>query len=424
MSSSTTTENTTTVRETVSVVANYEIRRVPVGEENILADSPHLVARQNALYATKKITAGTRLICEAPLIEVPSETYEDLEVLRDAFAALSQTEQERYLKLNTVPLHVATQLQEIDQFIRPVARDMAFLKVKENKTAFEIEELSRYGAKVDEAITTFRLRARFHAGCYEIAERGVMAHFLEAAFLRNSCVPNCYTEYNATTHRRTVHAIQDIAVDEELTITKLHDTYLYSAANRANALMDLFGVECKCVACDLASPVFKMQDETRQRMMQACIQLEKETSDIPVFDQSLTETAIISSNDEVNETAAPTATISLARLEAVERLALSILADLKTLKRNGGLEAIWALNPLIERIEPRLAQFPEHNAALRWKLMGMKAHQAMKAYEVSLGKDNDKFVLAEMRWKRVVKAVKEDEERAARLKESRARLGL
>lgn len=284
MTPSTATESPTAIRETVIVVANYEIRRVPVGEENILVDSPYLVVGQNALYATQKIVSGTRLICESPLMEVPSETYDDLQVLRDTFAALSPTEQDRFFKLNMVPTHVATQLQEIDMVVQPVARDMAWLKTKQHKTAFEIEELNKYGAKVDEAIATLRLRARFHAGCYEVAERGTMAHFLETAILRNSCMPNCYTDYNVTTGRRTVHAIKDIAADEELTIAKLHNTYFYSAANRAIALMDLFGVECKCVACDLSSPVFGLQDEIRQRMLQASIQLEKETSDIPIFD--------------------------------------------------------------------------------------------------------------------------------------------
>jgi hypothetical protein len=66
-------------------------------------------------------------------------------------------------------------------------------------------------------------------------------------------------------------------------------------------------------------------------------------------------------------------------------------------KLSTGLEVVRVLNPLIGRIEPRVAQFSEHDAAFSWKLMGIKAYQVMKAYGISLSKDTERFVLAKMR---------------------------
>ncbi|KAG9189394.1 hypothetical protein G6011_06262 [Alternaria panax] len=111
----------------------------------------------------------------------------------------------------------------------------------------------------------------------------------------------------------------------------------------------------------------------------------------------IAEDANISSNDEGIFSTPAAATISLPQLKAIERLALSMVADLKTLVLSTGLEMVRVLNPLIERIEPRLALFPDHDAPLHWKLMGIKAHQVMRIYEISLGKDTKWFVLAKMR---------------------------
>ena len=90
---------------------------------------------------------------------------------------------------------------------------------------------------------------------------------------------------------------------------------------------------------------------------------------------------------------------------------------------NTGLSVVRVLNPLIERIEPRVTQFSEHDAALSWKLMGIKAHQVMKAFGFSLSNDTERFILAKMRWKRVMKAVKEDEQRTERLEEKQGEVG-
>ena len=72
--------------------------------------------------------------------------------------------------------------------------------------------------------------------------------FLQASRLNHSCMPNCTYSWNKNLKHHRVHAVRDIAVGEELTISYVW--ILLDCAIRVKELMHGYGFVCDCPACE------------------------------------------------------------------------------------------------------------------------------------------------------------------------------
>ena len=83
--------------------------------------------------------------------------------------------------------------------------------------------------------------------------------FLNSSRINHSCDPTAQNTWNENLQRITIHAIRDIAKDDEITIF-----YLNSRRNRGSRLFDLqtkFRFTCSCSLCSLSDNQRKISDE-------------------------------------------------------------------------------------------------------------------------------------------------------------------
>ncbi len=90
--------------------------------------------------------------------------------------------------------------------------------------------------------------------------------FLEASRINHSCRQNAQNTLNENIGQLTIHALRDIEVGQEITISYLASTSEY--ADRQRFLKENFKFECKCELCSLPRAQRKRSD-TRLRKIQA-----------------------------------------------------------------------------------------------------------------------------------------------------------
>lgn len=87
--------------------------------------------------------------------------------------------------------------------------------------------------------------------------------FLQASRINHACLPNCQHTWNASIGKETIHAVNDIAKDEEITISY---TESGPCKDRLKQLQLSFGFECTCNLCSLPS-IHRMLSDDRMKQI-------------------------------------------------------------------------------------------------------------------------------------------------------------
>jgi hypothetical protein len=91
---------------------------------------------------------------------------------------------------------------------------------------------------------------------------GTQACFEMIARINHACVPNAQANFNSALRQFTVHAVQDIAVSEEVTISYL-DNQLASREVRQKLLKQSHDFVCRCPVCDPTTPTSRESEARR-----------------------------------------------------------------------------------------------------------------------------------------------------------------
>ncbi|KAI8710891.1 MYND-type zinc finger protein samB [Fusarium sp. LHS14.1] len=188
---------------------------------NIMSDTDSLYLVQDipgkgrGLVAASKILRGTRILSEAPLIQVPRDV-DSKELLRQSISAklatLSEDQRQAYFSLQNSYPEDGRELG--------IARTNA-LPLGSN------------------------------------APRGGV--FIDASRINHSCKQNAQNTWNAKLQKLTIHALRDIQEGEEITIMYLPEREGYEARQRA--LQASFRFDCSCDLCSLPLAERKLSDE-------------------------------------------------------------------------------------------------------------------------------------------------------------------
>jgi hypothetical protein len=392
----------------VPVVPHYELRSIPTGAENITSDTVYIPTGQHGLFATKDIPAGTRIICENPLFSL-SIPVTDPRLLFLEYINLTSAEQARYWLLNPAPIAATRELMSMANAIDSVYLHITRLRTKSARTKQDISELTKWGKKVDDAISTLRLAARFHTASFRTSDTDKETPYMETGNMRHSCVPNCFNYINSETNRMMVHTLRDIKAGEELTITLvLQEAYFMTEVMRKKELKEKACIECRCPACDESSSIFTSQEDLRSSANASIVSLGQIINDLPDYFDPLSDSLI------TRET-----------LKKAEELANSILADLGDLQAFNSPEIIKVMAVLVGKINPRLAEYMDGREKVeRWDLIRMQATHALEAAKICCGVDSEAYKVGVERKERVEEMMREVAERAERLEESKKKLEL
>lgn len=181
------------------------------------------------LYAVTKISVGTRLICEAPLVRIRSN---DISLVINAYQKLPQHKKEIYDRLH------------------------AYTPKNIN---LEQELLHIYGVIDDNKKLANHLKVMsiFSANDFLLADQSALGVFETVSRINHSCIPNVHFSNNAELGgRETVHAARDIEAGEELLANYIGGRANYQpAVQRREYLSQHYGFVCQCDACSGVNPV-------------------------------------------------------------------------------------------------------------------------------------------------------------------------
>jgi len=171
------------------------------------------------LVAVKKITKGTRILSEEPIITIPGNklNIKQLQIsIYQQVATLSEPQQRAFLSMHNIhPYKDAA-----EQYLGIVRTNSLPTEADEDKGAI----------------------------------------FLEACRINHACDNNAQKSWNEKIKRHTVHALRDIDKGEEITITYLSP--LKNRTARQKALQERFGFTCLCHLCSL--PPEQSQESDRR----------------------------------------------------------------------------------------------------------------------------------------------------------------
>ncbi|TKA26514.1 hypothetical protein B0A50_05351 [Salinomyces thailandicus] len=85
--------------------------------------------------------------------------------------------------------------------------------------------------------------------------------FFEASRINHSCIPNATSQWEPSLQSLTVHAIEDIAAGEEITISYVEA--LRKREERQQSLKGRYNFDCDCPACDSTTVFGQMSDRSR-----------------------------------------------------------------------------------------------------------------------------------------------------------------
>ncbi|KAI0114520.1 hypothetical protein GGR51DRAFT_504756 [Nemania sp. FL0031] len=172
------------------------------------------------LVARCNIRSGTRIICEKPLLLLPSVPPEELQgKVASQLRPLSKEEQRQFFSLhNNFPGRHA---------LAGIVRTNAL-------------------------------------PCGSGASIGGV--YLEICLINHSCLPNCHNSWNSETQRETIHAIRDILAGEELTISYGPDGSGDPTPSRREHLQTNFGFTCHCELCSLPQEDLQASDNRRRQI--------------------------------------------------------------------------------------------------------------------------------------------------------------
>ena len=184
-------------------------------------------------FALRDIKRGTRIICEKPLMRLPSSN--GLTVLSQ-FPKLSEAEQATYSSLSC---HSGAVLAEKGKFLRMGAK---FLPSDEQLKLMAIASTNSFAAE---------------GGCVICPQ---------ASRINHSCLPNVHHCWNESLGAETVHAVRDILEGEEILTTYIK--ICEDRTLRRENLLGIYGFECTCPCCDVSTPFGKASEKRRRRLLQ------------------------------------------------------------------------------------------------------------------------------------------------------------
>jgi len=180
------------------------------------------------LFATRFIPIGTRILVESPLLTIPDDA---LHLAWAPYCRLSNAQKAAFDKLHDwapryLELDRASRVHLLDPFNRGV------------------------GGEGVEAAVAEHIRVMSIFACNNFSVPCGLAVFETASRLNHSCVPNVHHFFNPTLQQQFVHALRDIAPDEELSASYLGSAGDYRPrAQRVEMLQRCYGFTCRCPAC-------------------------------------------------------------------------------------------------------------------------------------------------------------------------------
>lgn len=193
------------------------------------------------VFARVHLQRGCRIICEHPILTAPREHgILDVNDVYGRFSLLQDGDRETYLRLHAT--------QAMTNFILPTIA-----------TCFP-QNLREHVANTVSIFETngFRMESN--------TETGTSGIFPLAARINHSCSPNASQAWNSRINSLTVHAIRDISIGEEITISYVSSTL--DRHQRQSALKG-YGFVCGCPACDdstAAPPCENVSQKRRQQI--------------------------------------------------------------------------------------------------------------------------------------------------------------
>ena len=158
----------------------------------------------------------------------------------------------------------ATQAEKVDSF----ARLQATLDVATVDAVLTLSQNPMHGETPTLLGTwlTNGLPIHYDGGRQQDATKQA-AVFANVCRINHSCAPNSHYEWNASLGMETVHALRDIARDEEISISYLEPVGEERAARQLK-LRERFGFECACARCSLEGDELAAS-EARQRALRS-----------------------------------------------------------------------------------------------------------------------------------------------------------
>lgn len=221
------------------------------------------------IFAARPIAKGTRILSERPLLIVHSE--------RQVFAALRQIDEDTKRKVASLSVHpvqkssVASWGQALWHAISPIITSTATTST-EKALAPIWSSLTQYPT----------LLSVFRNNNFDIGD-GRQAMFSDICRLNHSCVPNSQGNFNKQLGQFTIHAIQPIEKDAEITISYLNEHGALKES-RQGRLKHSYGFLCDCPACDTSKPRGKEGEAKRiafQEKLHAFAEAAEAQSGIP-----------------------------------------------------------------------------------------------------------------------------------------------
>lgn len=170
------------------------------------------------LVAIEKISKGTRILSEEPIIVVPGN------------------------RLNIEQLQIS------------IYQQVANLSEHQRRAFLSMPNIHPYSDAAERYVGIFQTNS-LPAGVDE--DEGAI--FLEACRINHACDNNAQKSWNEKIKRHTVHALKDIDKGEEITITYLSP--LKNRTARQKALQERFDFTCLCHLCSLPAEQNKESDK-------------------------------------------------------------------------------------------------------------------------------------------------------------------
>lgn len=199
------------------------------------------------VFATQLISRGTRIFSEPALLTIShSGDGAGANAVLQGLGALSQRQKATLLGLSGGAPRRDVALLRWGQVAWLRAREAALVLTLGRAAAAAPAGLAlRIGEHV-------RMLAVFRSNAFHIGQDR-QAVFARIARINHSCVPNAQGNFHEGLGRLNVHATRDILDGEEVVINYLKETGVALRQQRQGKLLEGYGFNCDCPACDAGS---------------------------------------------------------------------------------------------------------------------------------------------------------------------------